>query len=140
VIENGEQARWEIQPLTGELRSGDLIVSRLHLKGSRAQYMMIEDPIPAGCEQVVRISGLDLSYIEGAGSRRWSDWYSSREFRDQKTALFVDYFDGDATFQVALRVQVPGEFRVAPARAELMYQPTVQSNTAGARVSFLDKK
>lgn len=52
----------------------------------------------------------------------------------------TDYFDGDATVQVALRVQVPGEFRVAPARAELMYQPTVQSNTAGARVSFLDKK
>ncbi len=138
VVESGEQARWEIQPLTGELKSGDLIVSRLHVKGSRAQYMMIEDPIPAGCEQVERISGLDLTYSEG--SRSWSDWYSSREFRDQKTALFVDYFDGDATFQVALRVQVPGEFRVAPARAELMYQPTVQSNTAGARVSFLDKK
>jgi uncharacterized protein YfaS (alpha-2-macroglobulin family) len=102
--------------------------------------MMIEDPIPAGCEQVERISGLDLSYIEGAGSRRWSDWYSSREFRDQKTALFVDYFDGDATFQVALRVQVPGEFRVAPARAELMYQPTVQANTGNAKMSFLDKK
>ena len=140
VVESGENARWEIQPLTGEIQSGDLIVSRVHLKGATARYMMIEDPIPAGCEQIERISGLDLSYIEGAGSRSWSDWYSSREFRDQKTALFVDYFDGDATFQVALRVQVPGEFRVAPARAELMYQPTVQSNTAGARVSFLDKK
>lgn len=140
VVESGEQARWEIEPLKGELRSGDLIVSRLHVKGSRAQYMMIEDPIPAGCEQVERISGLDLSYIEVTGSRRWSDWYSSREFRDQKTALFVDYFDGDATFQVALRVQVPGEFRVAPARAELMYQPTVQANTANAKMSFLDKK
>ena len=140
VVESGDQARWEIQPLSGELRSGDLIVSRLHVKGSRARYMMIEDPIPAGCEQVERISGLNLSYVEGAGSDSWSDWYSSREFRDQKTALFMDYFDGDATFQVALRVQVPGEFRVAPARAELMYQPTVQANTSGARVSFLDKK
>lgn len=140
VVESGEQARWEIQPLAGELRSGDLIVSRLHVKGSRAQYMMIEDPIPAGCEQVERISGLDLSYVESSGSRRWSDWYSAREFRDQKTALFVDYFDGDATFQVALRVQVPGDFRVAPARAELMYQPTVQANTASAKMTFLDKK
>ena len=138
VVEGGEQARWEIQPLTGELRSGDLIVSRLHVRGATARYMMIEDPIPAGCEQVERISGLDLTY--GEGSRRWSDWYSSREFRDQKTALFVDYFDGDVTFQVAMRVQVPGEFRVAPARAELMYQPTVQSNTAGGKMSFLDKK
>jgi uncharacterized protein YfaS (alpha-2-macroglobulin family) len=139
VVENGEQARWEIQPLSGEIRSGDLIVSRLHVKGSSAQYLMIEDPIPAGCEQVQRVSGLDLSFVE-SGSRRWSDWYSSREFRDQKTALFLDYFGGDATFQVALRVQVPGEFRVAPARAELMYQPTVQANTASAKMNFLDKK
>ncbi len=139
VTENGEQAKWEIQPLTGEIRSGDLIVSRLHLKGSAAQYVMIEDPIPAGCEQVERVSGLDLSYVE-SGSRRWSDWYSSREFRDQRTALFLNYFGGDAVFQVAMRVQVPGEFRVAPARAELMYQPTVQANTASGRMSFLDKK
>ena len=100
--------------------------------------MMIEDPIPAGCEQVERVSGIDLDYIESRST--WTDWYSSREFRDQKTALFVDYFDGDATFQDALRVQVPGDFRVAPARAELMYQPTVQANTAGARMRFLDKK
>jgi uncharacterized protein YfaS (alpha-2-macroglobulin family) len=139
VVESGEQARWEIQPLSGEIRSGDLIVSRLHVKGSSAQYMMIEDPIPAGCEQIERISGLDLSYVE-SGSRHWSDWYSSREFRDQKTAIFLDYFGGEKTFQVALRVQVPGEFRVAPARVELMYQPTVQANTASAKMNFLDKK
>jgi alpha-2-macroglobulin len=140
VVESGEQASWKIEPLTGELRSGDLIVSRLHVKGARAQYMMIEDPIPAGCEQVDRVSGIDLAYVADAGSHRWTDWYSAREFRDQKTALFVDYFDGDAMFQVALRVIVPGDFKVAPARAELMYQPAVQSNTANGRMSFLDKK
>jgi alpha-2-macroglobulin len=140
VVESGEQAQWKIEPLTGELRSGDLIVSRLQVKGARAQYMMIEDPIPAGCEQVDRVSGIDLAYVADRGSHRWTDWYSAREFRDQKTALFVDYFDGDAMFQVALRVQVPGDFRVAPARAELMYQPTVQSNTASGKMRFLDKK
>ncbi len=140
VVESGEQAQWKIEPLTGELRSGDLIVSRLRVKGARAQYMMIEDPIPAGCEQVDRVSGIDLAYVAEGGSHRWTDWYSAREFRDQKTALFLDYFDGDAMFQVALRVQVPGDFRVAPARAELMYQPTVQSNTASGKMSFLDKK
>lgn len=100
---------------------------------------MIEDPIPAGCEQVERVSGIDLNYT-GTGSNRWTDWYNSREFRDQKSAIFVDYFDGDAVFQVAMRVQVPGEFRVAPARAELMYQPTVHANTASARMTILDKK
>src|SRR5262249_40802418 len=33
VVGDGEQARWEIQPLSGEIRSGDLLVSRLHVKG-----------------------------------------------------------------------------------------------------------
>ncbi|HKX32604.1 MAG TPA: hypothetical protein VJ302_33270, partial [Blastocatellia bacterium] len=83
-----------------------------------------------------RVSGINLDYSEG----HWSDWYNKREFRDQRTVLFTDYFDGDATFQYALRVQVPGEFKVAPARAELMYQPTVQANTANVKLNILDKK
>jgi uncharacterized protein YfaS (alpha-2-macroglobulin family) len=37
-------------------------------------------------------------------------------------------------------VQVPGDFKVAPARAELMYQPTVQANTANVKLKILDKK
>lgn len=128
-------SKWTVEPLAGELRSGDLIVSRLRVQGARAQYLMVEDPIPAGCQQIEYVSGLRLDYQEG----QWSDWYSAREFRDQKTALFLNEFDGDATFQYALRVQVPGEFRVAPARAELMYQPTVQSNTATVRLKILEK-
>lgn len=128
--------RWAIEPLSGELRSGDLIVSRLHIEGGRAQYLMIEDPIPAGCEQVSRLDGLGLNYED----RQWTDWYSSREFRDNRTVYFLDYFDGQATFKYAMRVEVPGEFRVAPARVELMYEPTVQANTASGRLTILDKK
>jgi uncharacterized protein YfaS (alpha-2-macroglobulin family) len=128
--------RWAIEPLSGELRSGDLIVSRLHIEGGRAQYLMIEDPIPAGCEQVSRLDGLGLNYED----HDWTDWYSAREFRDNRTVYFLNYFDGSATFKYAMRVEVPGEFRVAPARVELMYEPTVQANTANGRVTILDKK
>src|SRR5438309_6975110 len=133
--ENGK-ASWKIEPLSGELRSGDMIVVRLHLSGPRAQYLMIEDPIPAGAEQVGRVSGIYLNYSLGS----WSDWYSDREFRDNRTAIFMNYFDGDATQQYAMRVEVPGEFKIAPARAELMYQPTVQANTSNDRLRILDKK
>ncbi|MGH9899866.1 MAG: alpha-2-macroglobulin family protein, partial [Pyrinomonadaceae bacterium] len=132
----GKPPSWRLEPLSGELRSGDLIVARLTLQGSHAQRLMIEDPIPAGCEQITRISGINLDYSES----NWSDWYSAREFRDQKTALFVDFFDGKATFQYAMKVQVPGEFRVGPARAELMYQPGIQSNTATTSLKILDKR
>jgi uncharacterized protein YfaS (alpha-2-macroglobulin family) len=137
VTENESgKASWKIEPLSGELRSGDLIVVRLHLTGSRAQYVMIEDPIPAGAEQVAQVSGIYLNYSIDS----WSDWYSNREFRDNRTVIFQNYFDGDATFQYAMRVEVPGEFRIAPARAELMYQPTVQANTSNDRLRILDKK
>ena len=134
--ENGKPG-WHIEPLTGELRSGDLIVVRLHLIGARAQYLMIEDPIPAGAEQVAQVSGIYLNYSAG---QQWSDWYSNREFRDNRTVIFQNYFDGDATLQYAMRVEIPGEFRVAPARAELMYQPTVKANTSNDRLTILDKK
>src|SRR4030095_14020677 len=40
VVENGEQARWEIQPLSGEIRSGDLLVWRPQVKGSAPTHMM----------------------------------------------------------------------------------------------------
>ena len=133
--ENGKPS-WHIEPLTGELRSGDLIVARLRLTGARAQYLMIEDPIPAGTEQIAQVSGIYLNY----STTQWCDWYSNREFRDNRTAIFLNYFDGDATFQYAMRVEVPGEFRVAPARAELMYQPTVQANTSNDKLRILDKK
>nr|MBA3768375.1 hypothetical protein [Acidobacteriota bacterium] len=49
-------------------------------------------------------------------------------------------FDGDATFQYAMRVQVPGQFRIPPARAEMMYQPTVQANTASSVMTILDRR
>jgi alpha-2-macroglobulin len=130
------KSSWKIEPLTGELHSGDLIVSRLHLEGARAQYLMIEDPIPAGCEQIANANGVALSYADN----HWTDWYSQREFRDNRTVIFADYFGGKATYQYAMRVEVPGDFRVAPARAELMYQPTVQANTGNAKLRLLDKK
>jgi uncharacterized protein YfaS (alpha-2-macroglobulin family) len=131
--ENGKSS-WKLEPLSGELHSGDLIVARLRLTGPRAQYVMIEDPIPAGAEQIARMGGLYLNYTLG----QWCDWYSNREFRDNRTAIFLNYFDGDATLQYAMRVEVPGEFKIAPARAELMYQPTVQANTGNDRLRILD--
>lgn len=137
VTENeGGKSSWKLEPLVGEVRSGDLVVSRLKLQGARAQYLMIEDPIPAGCVQVANVSGINLNYTNGD----WSDWYSAREFRDERTIFFLSSFDGDVTFQYAMRVEVPGAFRVAPARAELMYRPTIQSNTANSRLDILDKK
>ena len=137
IVEDGSKLKWVTEPLRGEVRSGDLLVVRLKLNGAKARHLMIEDPIPAGAEQVESVGNLNLDYSSG---RDWSDWYSSREFRDNRTVFFLDYFDGDATLQYAMRVQVPGQFRVAPARAELMYSSATQSNTASGKLDFLERK
>ena len=94
---------------------------------------MLEDPIPAGAEQLEQVGNLNLTYMNNS----WTDWYSSREFRDRRTVFFFDRFDGDVKVQYAMRVQVPGEFVVAPARVELMYEPSTYANTASGRFVFV---
>ena len=137
VVEDGYKLKWKTTPLVGEIHSGDMLVVRLKLNGAKARHLMIEDPIPAGAEQVESVGNLNLDYTTG---HDWTDWYSSREFRDNRTVFFLDYFDGNAIFQYAMRVQVPGQFRVAPARAELMYRASTQSNTASGKLAFLERK
>ena len=126
--------KWNAVPLTGEIHSGDLLVVRLRIQGQPARRLMLEDPIPAGAEQLDAFRDLNFNYTDTS----WTDWFSSREFRDRRTVFFLDHFDGDTTFQYVLRVQVPGEFVVAPARVELMYEPWKNANTATGRFTFLD--
>lgn len=133
--EEGYQLKWSMSPLSGEINSGDLLVVKLRVTGKQARHLMLEDPIPAGAEQLESVGNLNLDYTDSG----WTDWYSSREFRDRRTVYFLDSFDGDVTFQYAIRVQVPGDFVVAPARVELMYRPEVYANTASGRSSFKDR-
>jgi uncharacterized protein YfaS (alpha-2-macroglobulin family) len=135
VAEEGYQLKWSMSQLTGEINSGDLLVVKLRLTGKRARHLMIEDPIPAGAEQLESVGNLNLDHSSGG----WCDWYSSREFRDRRTVFFVDTFDGDITLQYAIRIQVPGDFVVAPTRAELMYRPEIYANTASGRFAFRDR-
>ena len=131
----GYKLNWTLVPLTGEINSGDLVAVKLRVTGKKARHLMLEDPIPAGAEQIESAGNLEFGYSNSG----WSDWYSSREFRDRRTVFFLDYFEGDQTLQYVIRVQVPGDFFVAPARAELMYRPEVNSNSASRKFSFLDR-
>ena len=60
VVEDGYKLKWETEPLKGEIHSGDIIVVRLKLNGGTARHLMIEDPIPAGAEQVESVGNLNL--------------------------------------------------------------------------------
>jgi len=134
IKEVGYDLKKTIVPLTGEIHSGDLLVVKLRVTGQPARHLMVEDPIPSGAEQLETAGSLSLNYTDPG----WSDWYSSREFRDRRTVFFIDSFDGDVTLQYAMRVQVPGEFVVAPARVERMYEPWTNANTTTRRFTFVD--
>jgi uncharacterized protein YfaS (alpha-2-macroglobulin family) len=131
----GSKLNWTLTPLTGEINSGDLVAVKLRITGKKARHLMIEDPIPAGAEQIESVGDMDFNYNNSG----WSDWYSSREFRDRRTVFFIDEFGGEAYLQYVMRVQVPGDFFVAPARAELMYRPETNANAASLKFSFLDR-
>lgn len=134
--DTGAKLEWTLEPLTGEINSGDLIAVKLKITGQKARHLMIEDPIPAGAEQIESVGDMAFDYNNSG----WSDWYSSREFRDRRTVFFLDEFMGEMYLQYVIRVQVPGDFYVAPARAELMYRPEVNANAASRKFSFLDRK
>jgi uncharacterized protein YfaS (alpha-2-macroglobulin family) len=130
---DADNPTWQVEPIRGECAPANS--SSRALRRGRAARILIEDPTPAGCEQITEAGGLDLTYK----IKDFSAWYSEREFRDNRTALFVNRLDGRAVYSYAMRVQVPGDFRVAPARVEEMYQPSVNANTASAQLTILDK-
>src|SRR6185369_14814868 len=79
----GYSLRWVTEPLVGQIHSGDVIVVKLRVTGKEGRHIMIEDPIPSGAEQLEAVGNLDLS----ATQTGWTDWYSSREFRDRRTVF-----------------------------------------------------
>jgi alpha-2-macroglobulin len=101
-----------------KVKSGDIIEVALDVTGdSNYEYVVIEDPKPAGCEVEDSIQGRYGS---------WSYWFSQREVRDEKVAFFVTYFNrGGHKVTYRLRAETPGTFHVMPTRVSLMYTPEI---------------
>jgi uncharacterized protein YfaS (alpha-2-macroglobulin family) len=109
----------------GTATVGDLILVRLTAAGSPDwRYLMVEDPIPAGTEQIQREEGYELEK-----PRPWF-FGSEREFRDDRTTFFLSEFSqGRYEFAYLLRVTQPGTFRAMPARISPMYVPNISASS-----------
>ena len=108
-----------------------------------AHFLLLEVPIPAGTEAIDPRLATTSNEFGGpefgtGGMDPWQEfwwryWVPTRtDIRDEKVALFADHLAAgsyDYTFQV--RAAIPGEFRVLPARAELMYFPDVWGRSSG---------
>lgn len=128
-VRKGTRIVYEERPFTGAVAPGDLILVRLTVAGSNDwQYLMIEDPLPAGAEAVRDPHTLDL-----ADPPPWT-FGSHREYRDDRVALFLQRFDGRADFAYLLRATTPGQFRAMPARVAPMYVPDAFATSAAQDV------
>ncbi len=131
--QQGEKIVHRLEPLGPaiSLAPGDVVAVRLQLSGGDWNYLLIEDPIPAGTESIEK----DDLYTLKERPPWWQWIYSRREFRDDRVAMFQNYFTRRGLDQFhLLKVVHPGKFRVNPARVQPMYQPQYLATTESREV------
>jgi hypothetical protein len=111
--------------LNGPVAGGDVLAVRVTVSGGKWKYLLVEDPIPAGTEFIEH----DEFYEVNDKPSWWRNWYSRREFHDNRAAIFQTYFDQQREYFYLLKVVNPGLFQISPASAQPMYQPEVLSTT-----------
>lgn len=110
---------------------GDTIACRITLTGGDWRYLMVEDPIPAGVEFITKDDGYEMADRPDW----WRSWFTRREYRDDRAALFQTYFDrGQTQYVYLFKVVNPGKFKVSPARVQPMYQPQYLSTSEAVEV------
>lgn len=106
-------------------RAGDLVRVRLAVStGSEMEYMMVEDPLPAGCEVLSRG---DLYPWE------WDRWYSDMDIHDRLVGFFARRLPaGRQEIEYDVRVEVPGRFCALPTEVFCMYRTDLRGTGAEA--------
>jgi len=127
------------QPINAA-RVGDIIRVKLTIIAPNdLHYLVLEDPLPAGCEALdTSLKTTSAAYespeLTKQDSRAPYWWYFTQsELRDEKVALFATYL-GKGTYEYTylIRASIPGRFLTMPARAYEMYFPETFGRSDGA--------
>jgi len=116
---------YDLVPLHGPVHVGDIVAVKLTVGGSSWKYLLAEDPIPAGTEF------LDHPELYSINQKPawWADWFTRKEFHDDRAAFFNTEFSGHREYVYMLKVVNPGKFAISPAQVGPMYQPEIQATT-----------
>ena len=127
----GERIVYDTVPLSGPVRTGDILAVRLTVTGSEWKYLMVEDPIPAGAEFLEH----DNLYELRSRPPWWQYLFTRRELHDDRMAIFQTYFaKGQQQYFYLLKVVNAGQFQVSPARVGPMYQRDVSATSESRRL------
>jgi uncharacterized protein YfaS (alpha-2-macroglobulin family) len=122
---------WDRSPIAhgSEIESGSQIEVELTIEADNDyEYLVFEDPKPAGCEPVELRSGYTYGSL-----------CSNMELRDEKVSFFVGWMPkGKHVLSYKLRAEIPGEFHALPATGYPMYVPRVKGTADEMRMKIKD--
>ena len=133
--------------IEGVLPSGAEIFVKLKVTPERdMEYVMVEDPLPAGCEVITDTDGYQIDGEDAYGGRGdyryrryWNYWYADRDVRDEKITFFATRMDNRTReMTYIMRTQIPGRYGVMPATAMLMYYPEVRGNSGAGELGIVN--
>jgi uncharacterized protein YfaS (alpha-2-macroglobulin family) len=142
----------------GQVKVGDLIQVKLTIIAPNdLHYLVVEDPLPAGCEAVdTSLKTTSAVYqpptinpVKGQPGQvksvipdRFPYWwyFKHSELRDEKVALFATLLPrGTYEYTYLMRASLAGEFSAMPAQAYEMYFPEVFGRSDSARFVILEE-
>ncbi|MBL7218546.1 MAG: hypothetical protein ISS69_00395 [Phycisphaerae bacterium] len=132
VSEKFPDTRYKKTPMKfgDEIASGELIEVQLNITTDHNfEYMMFEDPKPAGCEPHRLRSG--GTYGGGV--------YANMELRDTRVVFFATWMpEGKRSISYKLRCEQPGTFRVLPTSGEAMYSPFIEAISDSNLITIIE--
>ncbi len=121
---------WSLQTeaTNNQLNEGDRVRVRLTITAPREMnYVLIEDPFPAGCEVTERGDADEIV--------DWGYWYSSIDIRDSKIAFFARSLPkGQSVIEYNMRAKTHGSYHAMPTLLQGMYSPDMHAESAEDRV------
>ena len=124
---------YSLQPLHGTAQIGDVLAVHEAISGTHMQYLLLEDPIPAGSEFIPN----EDSYPIDQRPSGWTDWYMRGEFHDDRAAYFASDFSGRQEIFYLIRIVNSGNFQISPASVQPMYQPGIQATSDALQLQVL---
>lgn len=118
---------------TASFAQGDLVMVRMRVKrdGKNDTYFMIEDHVPPGFSVLRK----DDEYYSKDRKRE----FDARKIYDDRVVFFAAGPANELTVRYFLRADLPGEYAVMPARANLMYYPEIRGSSRDDRVKVAGK-
>jgi uncharacterized protein YfaS (alpha-2-macroglobulin family) len=125
---------------------GDVIQVKLTIIAPNdLHYLVVEDPLPAGCEALdlslkttsAAYQGPELTRQTGRPPYWW--YFAESELRDEKAVLFATYLaKGTYEYTYLIRSSIPGRFLVMSTQAYEMYFPEVFGRSDGGVFTISD--